>query len=86
MNEILFEKAQKAEHPLSRWIVEDKKTLILERITKAVEKLKEARREIRECAQLTLEMKDAGDGAADEVLAAVAEAFASCSISWILKD
>jgi hypothetical protein len=61
-------------------LVKDRKTLILERLEKAVAKLKEARREIRKSVQLTLEMKGDGDDIADQVMAAVAEAFAGENI------
>ena len=54
-----------------------KKTVILERLEKAVAELKEARREIRKDVQLTLKMKGEGDDIADQVMAAVTEAVTS---------
>jgi predicted RNA-binding Zn ribbon-like protein len=59
--------------------------LILKRLEKAVEKLKEARREIREAIQAVVRMQEAGDDVADQAIAAVVEAFTSDGNLWIVS-
>jgi uncharacterized coiled-coil DUF342 family protein len=86
MNETLFEKARKAQRPASYCLIENKKALVIKRIEAAIQKLKETRREVRKLIQQALEMKEAGDDIANQVIAAVAEAFASDGNSWILRD
>jgi hypothetical protein len=66
--------------------IEEKKTIVLEILKGAIKNLKEARKKINKAVLLTLEMKKAGDEVANEVIAAVAEVFASDCNSWILKD
>ena len=65
---------------------DEKQTIVLEILKDAIEKLKEARKEIHKAVLLTLAMKKAGDGVANQVIATVAEVFASDCNSWILKD
>jgi hypothetical protein len=74
MRAILFGEAKEDKaRTTSFCLLEDKKILILEQLEEAVEKLKEARQEIREVVQMTWEMKDDGDDIADQVITAVAE-------------
>jgi vacuolar-type H+-ATPase subunit D/Vma8 len=86
MSKTLYEKTRKARATAGSCLVEDKKTMVLERLAKAVEKLKEARKEIRKAVQLALEMKEDGDDISNQVVSAVAEAFASYDNSWILRE
>jgi hypothetical protein len=73
MSKTLLEKTRKATTTASYHISGYEKTVILERLGRAVEKLKQARKEIRYAIQVILEMKEAGDGIADQAVAAVAE-------------
>jgi hypothetical protein len=58
------------------------KTLVLRRLQEAVEKLKEARREITHTVQRVIRMKETGDDIADQAVTAVIEAFANdCDLS-----
>jgi len=52
--------------------METAKTQILQKLERAIEKLKEARREIHEAVLAALEMKEAGNDIADQVIDAMA--------------
>ena len=65
---------------------EVKETIVLEILKDAIEKLKEARKEVHKAVLVTLSMKKAGDGVANQVVTAVIELLASDSNSWIIKD
>jgi hypothetical protein len=86
MNETLLGKARKAQRPASYCLIENRKTLVLRRLETTIQKLKEARREIRKVIQQTLKMKEAGDDIANPVIVAVAKTFASDDNSWILRE
>jgi UDP-N-acetylmuramoylalanine-D-glutamate ligase len=83
LNKPLYEKGKKAR---TFCFIGDEKTMVLERLAKAVEKLKEARKEIRKAVQLAMQMKENGDDISNQVVSAVVEAFASYDNSWILRD
>lgn len=85
MSETLFEKAKKDREPASLNISGYEKSVILERLERAVEKLKEAREEIRQAVQVILGMKEAGDDIVDHAIIAVAETFGSDGNPWILS-
>ena len=86
MTATFYGKRNKVRLPASNCLIENKKTIILKRLEKAIHNLKEARKEIHKAVRLTLEMKDAGDGIADKIIVAVAETFASDGNSLILRD
>ena len=86
MNETFLEKSRKARATASYCLVKDRKNVLLARLGQAIQKLKEARKELHKVIQLTLEMKEAGDDLANPVITAVAETFASDGNSLILRD
>ena len=85
MSKILFEKTRKARTTASFHISEYEKTVILMRLGKAVEKLKESRKEIHATIQLLWRMKEDGDDLAEPAIAAVAEMYPWESSPWILS-
>jgi hypothetical protein len=80
----LGKKVKEAEIIESFHIYEYEKTLILERLEKAVEKLKEARLEIRKAVQAVIRMKEGGDDIANQALTAVVETFSGEGNNWSL--
>jgi hypothetical protein len=85
MSKTLFGKTRKAGISASYHISRYEKTVILERLGRAVEKLKEARKKIRQAVQVILKMKEAGDELADQALAAVVEMYPSVGNPWVLS-
>jgi hypothetical protein len=85
MSETLFDEVKKDREPASLNISGYEKSVILERLERAVEKLKEAREEIRQAVQVILGMKEAGDDIADHAMVAVAETFGNDGNTWILS-
>jgi hypothetical protein len=85
MSKTLFENTRRARTTASFRISEYEKTVILRRLGKAVEKLKEARKEIHATTQLLLRMKEAGDDLAEPAIASVAEMFSWEGNPWILS-
>ena len=86
MSKTLFEKAKKARTTIaSHNISEYEKSVLLKRLENAVEKLKEARKEIRQAVKVVLRMKEAGDDVADQAIAAVAEMYPRDVNPWILS-
>ncbi len=64
-------------------VSEYERTVILKRLGNAIEKLREARREIRLAVEAVLRMKRSGDCIADQTLTAVIESSASDGNAWI---
>ncbi len=57
--------------------------IILRRLERTVEKLKEARTEIQQTIQIILRMKENGDDIADQTIRAVAEMYPNVSNPWL---
>ena len=85
MIEEIYERKEKTENPTSFYVSEYEKNLVLKQLKKAVEKLKEARREIREAIQAVLRMKTAGDDVADQAMVAIIESFTSDDNMWTVS-
>jgi hypothetical protein len=86
MSKTLFENTRRARTTASFLISEYEKTVILRRLGKAVEKLKEARKEIHTTTRLLLRMREAGDDLAEPAIAAVAEMCHLEGSPWILSE
>ena len=85
MSKTLFGKTKKAITTASFHISGYEKGMILERLGRAVEKLKEARKEIRQTIQIILRLKETGDGMADQAIAAVAALYPSQGNPWVIN-
>ena len=85
MRNRLSKNAGKVKIPGSFHISSYEKHVVLKRLEKAVQKLKEARREIRQGIQEILRMKEAGDDIADQAVAAANEASFNDDNPWILS-
>ena len=85
MSKKLFGKTKKAITTASFHISGYEKGIILERLGRAVEKLKEARKEIRQTVQLILRLKETGDCMADQALAAVAALYLRQGNPWVIS-
>jgi len=85
MIEEIYERKEKTKNPTSFYVSEYEKNLVLKQLKKAVEKLKEARREIREAIQAVLRMKTAGDDVADQAMVAIIESFTSDDNMWTVS-
>lgn len=72
-------------HP-SFFIIKERKSLMLKHLENAVDKLKEARAEIRKVVQATMEMGITGDEMANKVVSTVSDMFAGSEKYWIFKD
>jgi hypothetical protein len=86
MSETLFRKTNKARATASFHISGYEKKVLLKRLEKAVEKLKEARQDIHMAIQLILRMKEAGDDMAEPAIAAVAEMYPWQGNPWVLSS
>jgi flagellar biosynthesis component FlhA len=84
MSKTSYRKTKKTEARSNSYIILDEKKMALSHLEKAVEKMKEARREIRKVARFTMELKENGDEIADKVISAVAETFGSYDGFWVL--
>jgi demethoxyubiquinone hydroxylase (CLK1/Coq7/Cat5 family) len=85
MSKALSMKVKKDRKPASFNITEYEKTVISNQLEKAVERLKEARREIQQTIQKILRMKEDGDDIADQAIAAIAEALTNDNKPSILS-
>jgi hypothetical protein len=85
MNATLPKKANKARTTIRAHVSGYEKKFLLKRLEVAVEKLKEARKEIHVAIQLILRMKEAGDDMAEPAVAAVAEMYPWDGNPWILS-
>ena len=85
MSKVLCRKVRKDRTPKNGLILSEyEKAVILGRLGKAVEKLKQARIEIREVIKLVVRLKEKGDTIADQVLSAVVEVTSGTSNFRIL--
>ena len=84
MSKPLFKKTKKA-NTATLQFSDYEKAMIFARLGRAVEKLKEAREEIRQAIKVIIGMKYAGDDLADQALLAVAELYPREDNPWILS-
>jgi prophage DNA circulation protein len=87
MSERIFEEMERM-HPqfsTSSCLIKDKKRIILEQLENAISKLKEDRLAIRRVVRVLLNMKEAGDDVANQVVATVAQIFADNTDSWLKR-
>ena len=85
MIEVIYERKDKTKIPTSFHVSEYERNLVLKRLEKALEKLKEARREIRGTIQAVLRMKTAGDDVADQAMVALIESFTNDDNTWTVN-
>lgn len=86
MSKTLYRKIKKAKPVTSFHISGYEKIVISKRLQMAVEKLKDAHKEIRQAIQLILGMGKDGDDMADKAITALAEMHPSECNPWILSD
>ena len=85
MKKVSFIRMKKAVIPARIHISEVEKSVLKVQLKKAVEKLKEAREELRQAIQAIMMIKEDGDDLAEQAIAAAAEPSTSDSIPLILS-